>query len=45
LQSLAIALFLEFSFMRRALVAAFALALGSAPLGVLLTLAPHEPVR
>ena len=38
LQSLAIAPFLEFSFMRRALVAAFALALGSAPLGVLLTL-------
>ncbi|MFJ3047164.1 metal ABC transporter permease [Herbaspirillum chlorophenolicum] len=30
--------FQEFSFMRRALVAAFALALGSAPLGVLLTL-------
>jgi zinc/manganese transport system permease protein len=34
----AIAPFQEFSFMRRALVAAFALALGSAPLGVLLTL-------
>ncbi|EOA03298.1 Mn2+/Zn2+ ABC transporters permease [Herbaspirillum frisingense GSF30] len=37
-QQLAIAPFQEFSFMRRALVAAFALALGSAPLGVLLTL-------
>lgn len=34
----AIAPFQEFSFMRRALVAACALALGSAPLGVLLTL-------
>jgi len=38
LQDLAISPFLEFAFMRRALMAAFALALGSAPLGVLLTL-------
>lgn len=38
LHQFAIAPFQEFSFMRRALVAAFALALGSAPLGVLLSL-------
>lgn len=38
LHQFAIEPFQEFSFMRRALVAAFALALGSAPLGVLLTL-------
>ncbi|MFL9927491.1 metal ABC transporter permease [Herbaspirillum lusitanum] len=37
-QQFAIAPFQEFAFMRRALVAALALALGSAPLGVLLTL-------
>lgn len=38
IHAFAIQPFQEFSFMRRALVAAFALALGSAPLGVLLTL-------
>lgn len=38
LLDLALGPFLEFTFMRRALVATLALALGSAPLGVLLTL-------
>ena len=37
--------FIEFGFMRRALVACFALGLGCGPVGVLLGGAPDEPRR